>query len=54
MLFQVFRETTGKQRFRETFCGACATAVPASATVLALLNYSWWVLIADLIYAHLK
>ena len=35
---RVFREATGKQRFRETFRGASATAVPASAKVLELTS----------------
>ena len=35
---RVFREATGKHRFRETFRGASATAVPASAKVLELTS----------------
>ena len=37
-LLRVFREATGKQRFRETFRGASATAVPASTKVLELTS----------------
>ena len=35
---RVFRDAPGKQRFRETFRGASATAVPASAKVLELTS----------------
>ena len=49
---RVFREATGKHRFRETFRGASATAVPASAKVLELTSLTK-LLLGVLIAAHL-